>query len=119
MPKYDKARLSDTFINLTDQTISLYDIRTGSIWNFLPEQQELPELPQLDPGKSVVHYIFSQEQFAEITKKSKRPLDDIAFIRDKSHGRNSTLITYLAWGKNPETDVILYSDTHRAQFPHL
>ena len=116
--KYEKTRLSDTFINLTNQTIFLYDIRTGDIRNFLPEQQELPELPQLEiSGKPVVHYIISQEQFTKIAN-SKRPLDDIAFAHHRFHGRNGTIITYLAWGKDPEINVILYSDAHNACFTH-
>lgn len=117
MPIHDKTRTSSTLINLTDQTINLYDIRTGNICEFLPEQQELPKLPQSDLDNPVVHYVLSQEQFTEIAK-TERPLDDIALINNEGHGRNNIPIVYLVWGKDPETKVILYSNTFRSYLPY-
>ena len=116
LDNYSNIRLSDTFINLTDETIHLYEVTSGKIWDFLPQPQEIPASPNIAEDGPIVHYIVKPE-FVPVLA-AFRPLDDIATISHKYHGRNGITITYLSWAKEPKTFVRLYENAHSVNFAH-
>ena len=116
--KYEHVRISDTFVNLTDDVIRTYENATGTIWKFEPEKREIPPTPaKLSKDTKIVHYIVDQE-VADSLKASGRSLDDIATITRKIPGRKGIEISYLAWAKDPKIPVCLYDGAHRTNFPH-
>ena len=117
MEKYEKIRLSDTFINLTSETVHTYDKTSGEIWKFPPQPHEIPALPAIPSrDEPIVHYIVDDELIPVIA--AFRPLDDIVKIRREYRGRSSIKIVYFAWAKDEKTDVYLYKNAHHASFPH-
>lgn len=116
--KYEHVRISDTFVNLTDDVIRTYENATGTIWKFEPEKREIPPAPT-KPSKDeeIIHYIVDQE-VADSLKASGRPLDDIAVISRQILGRGGIEISYLAWAKDPEIPVSLYDGAHKTNFRH-
>ena len=117
MNNYKDTRLSDTFVNLTDETVHTYEKRTGSIYHFPPQMHELPASPNLSKDQPVIHYILDSK-FVQVLTAFGRPLDDIVTVRSEFRGRNQIKITYLAWAKDPEIDVCLYDGAHQANFVH-
>jgi len=118
MERYENVRLSDGFINFTDQVVRVYEKNSGAIYIFPPQKRhELPSLPMLASGKPIVHFILDP-RFIQVLDAFGRPLDDIVSIKSESRGRNHTKITYLAWAKDPEIDVCLYKNAYQANFVH-
>lgn len=117
--KYKHTRISDTFVNLTDETIHTYENASGTIWKFEPEKSHaIPPAPApISDSEPIVHYIVDQE-VVDSLKASGRPLDDIATIRHQVGGRNGVEISYLAWAKDPQIPVCLYDGAHSANFHH-
>ncbi|MBR3172697.1 hypothetical protein IKF21_02170 [Candidatus Saccharibacteria bacterium] len=119
MRNYKDTRLSDDFVNMTDRIIYMYDQVSGEIIEFAPSAQTLPTSPVEEvPGAKIIHYIFELEDVICL-EKTGRKLDDIAIIFDESYGRNSTLITYLVWGKDTQIAVCLYRNLSHANITHL
>ncbi len=116
MQNYENTRLSDSFINLTDQTIYVYDKNSGDIYTFPPKPHELPALPSFPEDEPVVHYILDAELIPVIA--AFRPLDDIVRIHSEFRGRNHIKVTYLAWGKDEKIDVCLFKGARQVNFPH-
>lgn len=108
-PSYRHNRLSADFVNLTDETIRLYEVCSGEIWTFSPSTSPIPEAPDIKPDAPLVHYIVEPEM-AEKLEQSGRPLDDIAIIHHESIGRSGYMIASLVWGKRPSTKVLLYRE---------
>ena len=118
MERYENIRLSDGFINFTDQTVRVYEKNSGAIYIFPPQtRRELPSLPKLASGKPIVHFILDT-RFIQFLDALGRPLDDIVNISSESYGRNHIKITYLAWAKDPGVDVCLYKNAYQANFVH-
>ena len=118
MRDYTKVRLSDDFVNMTSEVIHVYDTPTGSIKTFPPSRQELPKSPITGTDRPVTHYIFEESELNALLETG-RPLDDIAIIRETSHGRHDILMSSLVWGKNTNIEVCLFQDIHCINFPHL
>lgn len=117
--KYEHIRLTDHFINLTNEVIHVYESTTGIIKNFVPESREIPQTPEVFlEGAPIVHYIVNQE-IASNLEALGRSLDDIAIVDRKLHGRNNVEITYLVWAKDPTIPVNLYNRAHSISLPHL
>ena len=117
--KYKRVRLSDMFINLTDETIHTYENTSGTIWNFVPEPREIPLTPaSLSEDKPIIHYIVNR-RIVHALQAFGRPLDDIVVIDHEHRGRSEIKVSYLAWAKDPTIPVCLYDGAHRAHFPHI
>ena len=119
MHDYSHTRLSDNFINLTDQPVLVYEGSTGEIVEFVPStEQELPKYSAEQTDQPIIHYIVDKSQASRIARTG-RPLDDIAVAHGKNHGRDGAIITSLFWGKDLNTGVVLYENAHAKVFPHL
>lgn len=108
---YEDTRLADVFINLTDETIFVYDNADGNICGFSPQPREIPTLPACFTKTTTIHYIVNREIAS--TLKAFRPLDDIAVVCSKFHGRGGVLISYLVWAEDFDTTVCLYAGRSR------
>lgn len=107
MSRYTKhVKNSDNFINLTNETINLYEIITGEIWSFPPSEGKLPASPHYGPEDPSIYYILDQATIEKV-RQSGRSLNDIAFIYNKSYGRDNTQVAYLRWAQDPEYCVVL------------
>lgn len=118
---YENTRLSNDFVNLTDETIFIYDDANGNICSFPPQPPEIPDLSAQDSSiyriRSIpVHYIVKREIAS--TLKAFRPLDDIVVVSGKYHGRQNALISYLVWGEDFRTKVRLFSGADKVSFNH-
>ena len=113
MQNFEKMKLTNDFVNLTDQPISLYDIITGEIAVFPPESREIPEKIRRIPETPMTYFVTDEEHFKKLAETG-RPLDDIAYVDHKLHGRDGALISFLAWGKDPRFVVRLCSNRHLA-----
>lgn len=118
MRNYSKIRLTDSFINLTDKVVHVYDMENGDIISFPPSRRQLPKTPKIKAGRPIVHYIIMASELGKL-RKTKRPLDDIALLKKVEEGRTGVRIDYLVWGKNPIAEVQLFSGAYRAKFKHL
>ena len=96
MCHYKRIKVADELINLTNETINVYDQYSGEIVEIAPVSQELPELPKND---SRIYYIL-ERKVASRLRKTRRPLDDIAIAEHKGPGRDGFMITSLTWGKD-------------------
>lgn len=107
MRDYSSVRLTENLVNMTDRTIRLYEETTGEIRRFPVSKDKLPVRPvRTDGGSISVHYVYEEEDVEKI-RKSKRKLDDIVVIRERTHGRGGREIVYLLWAKDMRTHVIL------------
>lgn len=99
------TKISDGFINLTDETLHLYEMATGIIWTFPPSTEKLPASPDSESKSSKIYYILDQAEIEEVRQRG-RSLTDIVFVDQKLHGRNHVQIAYLKWAENSESNVI-------------
>lgn len=112
MRDYSSIRLTENLVNMTDRTIRLYEETTGEIRRFPVSKDKLPVCPvRTDGGEISVHYVYEKKE-AERIKKSKRKLDDVAVISERTHGRGGREIVYLVWAKDMETRVILHDNVN-------
>lgn len=112
MRDYSSIRLTEKLVNMTDRTIRLYEETTGEIRRFPVSKDDLPRRPaRTDGGNIPVYYVYEKKE-AERIKKSKRKLDDVAVIIERTYGRGGREIVYLVWAKDMETRVILYDNVN-------
>lgn len=117
--KYKNVRLSDTFVNLTDEAIHTYEKVSGNVWIFVPESREIPSIPAaLSEDTPIVHYIVNR-RIVHALQALDRPLDDIVVVDHEHRGRDDIKIVYLAWAKDSTVPVCLYDGAHKVHFPHL
>ena len=103
--KHGKA--ATKLVNLTDQTIHVYEKSSGSIVTLKPSQKQLPETPQNDLDKTM--YIVNQEVVRRLIDSANRDVSDLAIVYHQDNGRHNTKITYLVWAEDFKTDVILFN----------
>lgn len=106
-----KVKISNNFINVTDETIYLYENTTGLIRGFPPSTDEIPETPHFELGGVVSYYILDLDRIEKV-RESGRSLADIAYIDTVSCGRNNIPISYLCWAGDSKTSVILHKIVH-------
>lgn len=105
--RFENIRLSNIFINLTNETIHVYDKANGEIVELLPQPAELPDTPCTSGKKPIVHYIVNPEIVPSL--EAFRSLDDIVIVNYINHGRHNIEIAYLSWAKDPSTNAYLFS----------
>ena len=104
MQSKEVVKTATKLINLTGQILSLYDKGTGDIVSISPIVQDLP--PEPSETKATVFYIVNKKT-ANRVRHSGRSLKDVAILHPyKFYGSNNTIINYLLWGENHQTEVI-------------
>ena len=93
-------------INLTENTIQVYDYCSGDIVTIPPEVRVIPEQPEPIDSDNPCYYVF-EESIANYLEKNGRALNDIAIIYRKASGRNGVIISSLIWGGNHSTAISL------------
>lgn len=108
MHDYSKALLTDYFINLTSDPVSVYEESSGIIRTYYPQKGELPPKPQhLSVGRPFrIYYIVAKETLDRL--RGKRSLSDLALIKDESIGRSKKLISHLVWAEDLTTRILVY-----------
>ena len=105
MVKYFKTtRPAVRLINLTDDLIQVYDQCSGEIVTIPPEVRVLPKQPEKTTTKEPFYYVF-EEAIAKQLEENGRPMEDIAIIHSKAHGRDNSIISILVWGKDHRTGI--------------
>ena len=116
--RYKDVRLSDTFVNLTDEIIHTYESASGAIWDFVPEPHEIPLTPApILKDTPIVHYIVDR-RMVHTLEALGRSLDDIAIVDCGHRGRDNIKISYFAWASDPKIPVCLYKNAHGTTFSH-
>ena len=101
---YRFAKPAVKLINLTENTIQVYDECSGDIVAIPPEVHVLPKQPGPINADKPSYYVF-EEATANRLEKNGRLLNDIAIIHRKSVGRDGIIISSLIWGGNHSTSV--------------
>ena len=101
------GKAATKLVNLTDQTIHVYEKSSGSIVTLKPSQKQLPETPQNDLDKTM--YIVNQEVVRRLIDSANRDVSDLAIVYHQDNGRHNIKITYLVWAEDFKTDVILFN----------
>ena len=98
------AKPAVKLINLTENTIQVYDECSGDIVTIPPEVHVLPEHPEPINADKPSYYVF-EETTANRLEENGRLLNDVAIIHRKSVGRDGITISSLIWGGNHSTSV--------------
>lgn len=103
----ESIRLADDLVNLTEESISVYDDVTGDIVSFEPISQSRMGLimSELKAGFQI-YYVVDDFQTADALFKSYGfKKTNIAVVTDKSGGRNNSVISKLVSAREPERAV--------------
>ena len=105
---------TEQLINLTDQTIELYEYNSGEIWRFSPVQKYVPILKGVDVpidkaehGKKICHYVVDTETAVQLSVAGYN-MEHYAILVGKNTGRNNHQIATLVWAQDPTLQVKLY-----------
>ena len=110
---YSKFRLTTKIINMTDRTIRMYEETSGDLRRFPIDKRRFPRWPEKERiGRPVIHYVFEMDKLEEL-RRTKRKLDDVAFVLSRSVGANNKEVTFLVWGKDMKTSVLLHDYADR------
>lgn len=101
------GKTATKLVNLTDQTIHVYEKSSGTIVTLEPSQKQLPETPQDDLDETM--YIVNQKVVRKFIDTANRAVSDLAIINHQDTGRHNIRITYLIWAEDFKTDVILFN----------
>ncbi len=108
MRDYSKFLLTDYFINLTGDSVSVYEESTGIVRTYYPQKGELPSRPRYPSIEHPfrVYYIVAKETLNHL--RGKRSLSDLALVEDEAIGRGNKPISYLVWAEDLKTRVLVY-----------
>ena len=101
------GKTATKLVNLTNETIHVYEKSSGKIVTLEPSQKQLPETPQNDLDKTM--YIVNQEVARKLIDSANRSVSDLAIVYRQNNGRHNIKITYFVWAEDLKTDVILLS----------
>ena len=107
MRDYSKFLLTDYFINLTGDPVSVYEESSGIVRTYYPQKRELPLKPQYLSVDSPfrVYYIVTRETLNRL--RGKRSLSDLVVVEGESIGRGKRLIAHLIWAEDLKTRVLV------------
>lgn len=101
------GKTATKLVNLTNETIHVYEKSSGKIVALEPSQKQLPETPQNDLDKTM--YIVNQEVARKLIGSANRDVSDLAIVHHQDNGRHNIKITYLVWVEDFKTDVFLFN----------